>query len=159
VKSDFTPRITFTVGAGWTTQQQLSGFFDIQDDPGSLDVVAVQFATATGFGTAEEAAADIERRENLSVTARDQVTIGGLVGIQITADTTDPADSDPVIFRPVLTTPAGPVSIGSGRRLQINLFTVSDGVLAILVGGSIAQWDRALQLSGPVLESVVLSSD
>jgi len=71
-------------------------------------------------------------------------------------DTTDPADSQPVIFRPVLPTPAGPLSIGSGRRLQINLFTVKQGVLAILVGGSIAQWDRAEQLSAPVLDSIIV---
>ena len=73
------------------------------------------------------------------------------------AETTDPADSKPVIFRPDLDAPPGPVSIGSGRRLEVNLFTISDGVLAILVGGSIAQWNRALQLSAPVLESVVVS--
>jgi hypothetical protein len=154
--TDFQPSITFTVGAGWTAEQQLTGFFDIQDEPGSLDVVAVQFTRATGTDTAEDAAADIEGRANLAVTAREEVTIGGLSGIRITADTTDPADSDPVIFRPVLNTPPGPISIGSGRRLQVNLFTTPDGVLAILVGGSIAQWDRAVQLSEPVLESVIV---
>jgi hypothetical protein len=152
----FRPQLLFTVGDGWTTVQQFPGFFDIQDVPGSLDVVAVQFTRATKADTAEDAAADIEARPDLSVSERAPVTIAGLSGIRLTADTTDPADSDPVIFRPVLDTPAGPISIGSGRRLEINLFTVSEGVLAILVGGSIAQWDRAEQLSAPVLETIVV---
>lgn len=158
-KEGFVPSLSLAVGRGWTTEQQLSGFFDIQDDPGSLDVVAVQFTLETGFDTAEDAAADIEGRANMSATARTDAAIGGLSGIRITVDTTDPADSNPVIFRPVLNTPAGPVSIGSGRRLQVDLYSTRDGVLAILVGGSITQWDRAVQLSAPVLESVVLSSD
>jgi hypothetical protein len=152
----FRPQLYVTVGDGWTTVQQFPGFFDIQDVPGSLDVVAVQFTRATKADTAEDAAADIEGRANLVVSAREEVTISGLSGIRVRADTTDPADSDPVIFRPVLHTPAGPISIGSGRRLEINLFNTPDGVLAILIGGSIAQWDRAVQLSEPVLRSVIV---
>lgn len=156
VKSGFTPTVGFAVVEGWTTVEQLPGFFDIQADPGSLDVVAVQFARASG-ATAELAAANIESRDHVVVGAREGVTIGGLSGIRLIVDTADPADSQPVIFRPVMDTPPGPISIGSGRRLEINLFTASDGVLAILVGGSIARWDRALALSEPVLESVVIS--
>lgn len=156
-KAGFEPRVFFTVVDGWTTVQQAPGFFDIQDDPGSLDVVAVQFTTDAGSSIWQDAAARIEARPSLSVVERDNVTIGGLNGIRLIVDTTDPADSQPVIFRPVLTTPAGPISIGSGRRLEINLFTVDQGVLAILVGGSIAQWDRAVQLSKPVLDSIIVS--
>jgi hypothetical protein len=156
-KADFRPRVFFAVGDGWTTVQQAPGFFDIEDVPGSLDVVAVQFTTATGSTTAEDAATRIATRPNVSLVERDDVTIGGLSGIRLIIDTTDPADSDPVIFRPVLTTPAGAVSIGSGRRLEVNLFTVKEGVLAILVGGSIAQWDRAEQLSPPVLDSIIVT--
>ena len=158
----FEPRLSFTVQGDviWTTVQQFPGFFDIQDDPGSLDVVAVQFTRATGFDTAEQAAADIEARDNLLVGERKQVTVrssnDGLRGIRLVVETTDPAHSDPVIFRPVLNTPPGPVSIGSGRRLEINLFDVNGQVLAILVGGSIAEWDRAKQHSRPVLDSVVV---
>jgi hypothetical protein len=155
-KAGFTPTVGFAVGEGWTTEQQLGGLFDIQDEPGSLDVVAVQFTRATGAVTAELAAAEIESRDNLAVGDREEVTIGGLTGIRLVGETTDPADTDPVIFRPVLDTPPGPVSIGSGRRLEVNLFTISDGVLAILVGGSIAHWDRAQELSRPVLESVIV---
>jgi hypothetical protein len=152
------PSLAFAVGDGWTTVQQYPEFFDIQDDPSSLDVVAVQFIIATGFNTADEAAADIEGRDNLHVSDREQVSSGFATGIRLVVDTTDPANSDPVIFRPVLNTPPGPISIGSGRRLQVNLFTRPEGVLAILVGGSIAQWDRALQVSASVLESVALAT-
>jgi hypothetical protein len=153
----FTPTVGFAVGEGWTTVQQRDGFFDIQDDPGSLDVVAVQFTRAVGASTAELAAADIESRDNLVVGEREEVVIGGLTGIRLLADTTDPADAQPVVFRPVLDTPPGPVSIGSGRRLQVDLFTIPGGVLAILVGGSIAEWTRAMELSAPVLDSMVVS--
>jgi hypothetical protein len=156
-KEDFAPTVGFAVDHVWTTVQQLDGFFDIQDDPGSLDVVAVQFTHATGFDTADAAAAYIEARDNLVVSDRAPVIVDGIEGVQVVVGTADPADSDPVIFRPVMNTSPGPVSIGSGRRLQVSLFTLPDGVLAILVGGSIAQWDRALQLSAPVLESVVVA--
>ena len=71
-------------------------------------------------------------------------------------ETTDPADSDPPIFRPILTTAAGPLSIASGRRLWVSLLPVGNGVLAVMVGGSIAEWDYALELAEPVLESVVI---
>jgi len=151
------PLISFDVDDGWTTVQQLPGFFDIQDDPGSLDVVAVQWTLATGFDSAEDVAADIEGRANLKISERETVTMNDLTGVRLTVETTDPADSNPVIFRPVLITPPGPISIGSARRLQVDLYTLPDTVLAILVGGSVAQWDRAVQLSGPVLQSVYVA--
>jgi hypothetical protein len=151
------PSISFYVADGWTTVQQLPGFFDIQDDPGSLDVVAVQFTIASGFETAEDAAADIEARANLTVSDRQPVVTADLQGIELVVETTDPADAQPVIFRPVLDTPSGPISIGSGRRLQINLFAVGGQVVAVMVGGSVAQWDRAVRLSQPVLRTVYIS--
>jgi hypothetical protein len=155
----FTPKhnpVGFTVGEGWTTVQQFPGFFDIQDHPGSLDVVAVQWTIISEFDNADDAAADLEGRDNLLVSDEGAVTIDGLTGIRLVAETTDPPDADPVIFRPVLDSPAGPISIGSARHLQINLIATPDGVLAILVAGSVAEWDRALQLSKPVLDSVVI---
>ena len=55
-----------------------------------------------------------------------------------------------------MTISAGPLTIASGRRLQIDLVDVHMGVLAIMVGGSTAEWDRAIELSTPVLESVTI---
>ncbi len=156
-KSAFTPAVSFEVGDGWTAEQSRSGFFDIEDDPGSLDVVAVQFANLVGPETAEAAVAEIAARDGLSMTEAVPIAIDGVTGLQVVVDTTDPADTDPPIFRPVLTVPPGPLSIGSGRRLQVSLLDLDGSVLAILVGGSIAEWDRALELSRPVLESMTIA--
>jgi hypothetical protein len=156
-KSAFLPAVTFEVGDGWTAQQSAPGFFDIEDDPGSLDVVAVQFANVVGPETADSAAAEIAARDDLSVTEAVPIAIDGITGLRVVVETTDPADTDPPVFRQVMTVPAGPLSIGSGRRLEVTLLDMDGEVLAILVGGSIAEWERALELSRPVLDSVTIA--
>lgn len=153
----FVPAVTFEVVDDWTTQQQAPGFFDIEDEPGSPDVVAIQFANLVGPETAEEAVAEIAARDNLSVTEAVPIAIDGVTGLQVVVETTDPADTDPPIFRPVMSVPPGPLSIASGRRLEVTLLDMDGSVLAVLVGGSIAEWDRALELSRPVLQSVTIA--
>lgn len=155
-RDGFEPRITFAVGEGWTAEQAASGFFDIQDDPGALDVVAVQFANVVGGASADELVAEIQANPQLTVSEPESVAIGGLEGMRVVVETTDPPETDPPVFRPVLVVAAGPLSIASARRLQVNLFDTPAGVLGILVGGSIAEWDRALERSGPVLDSVTI---
>lgn len=150
------PGIGFQVGRGWTTEQQTPGFFDIQDDPGSPDVVAVQFANIVGAETAAEAAQQIAARENLVIDGPTDVEINGRPAVRLTVESTDPLDTDPPAFHQVLTVAAGPLSIASARRLQINLLDIDGGVLAILVGGSVEKWDRALRVAAPVLESVFI---
>jgi hypothetical protein len=156
-KSTFLPAVTFEVGDGWTAQQSAPGFFDIEDDPGSLDVVAVQFANVVGPETADAAAAEIAALDDLSVTEAVPIAIDGITGLRVVVETTDPADTDPPVFRQVMTVPAGPLSIGSGRRLEVTLLDMHGSVLAILVGGSIAEWERALERSRPVLDSVTIA--
>jgi hypothetical protein len=155
-RDGFEPPITFAVDDGWTAEQVASGFFDIQDDPGSLDVVAVQFANVVGDASADELVAEIRANPQLTVSEPESVAVGGLEGTRVVVETTDLPETDPPVFRPVLVVGAGPLSIASARRLQVNLFDTSTGVLAILVGGSIAEWDRALAMSGPVLDSVTI---
>jgi hypothetical protein len=142
---------------GWTAEQSAPGFFDIEDEPGSLDVVAVQFGNLVGPETAEAAVAEIAARDNLTVTEAVPIAVDGVTGLQVVVETTDPPDTDPPVFRQVMTVPPGPLSIASGRRLQATLLDMDGSVLAILVGGSIAEWDRALESSRPVLESVTIA--
>jgi hypothetical protein len=54
----------------------------------------------------------------------------------------------------VMTVPPGPLSILPGRRLWIAFFDTPTGLLAIMVGGSVATWDEALAAAEPVLESI-----
>jgi hypothetical protein len=147
--------IQFEVGPGWTTVQQLGGFFDIQDEPGSLDVVAVQFATVPG--EYDDVVEQVMNQPNTRIVESDASSIGGIDGTVVVVETTDPPDTSPPVFRQVLNTAAGPISIASGRRLWISLLPVGDGVIAVMVGGSIAEWDHALELAEPVLESVVIT--
>ena len=155
-RDGFEPRITFAVDEGWTAEQAASGFFDIQDDPGSLDVIAVQFANVVGNAGAADVIAEIQANPQLTVSEPESIEIGGLAGTRVVVETSDPANTDPPVFRPVLVVAAGPLSIASGRRLQVSLFDTPSGVLAILVGGSIVEWDRALDRSTPVLDSVTI---
>jgi hypothetical protein len=86
----------------------------------------------------------------------EPVTIGGLAGVRVRLETDDPPSSDPPVFRDVLTVPAGPLAIASARRLLVHLIDTPDGLLGVLVGGSGAQWDRTLEITQPVIDSITI---
>ena len=154
----FAPPIAFTVGEGWTAQQVAPGFFDVQQEVGSPHVIAVQFANVTGSPTAAGIAAAIRGNGELQLVGDERAEVAGREAIRITLQTRDPVDTDPPIFRPVLTVTAGPIGIASGRRLRIDLIDTPAGPLGLLVGGSIERWERALELAGPVVESVEIGA-
>ena len=158
-RSGFEPRITFALDAtDWYGVQLLTGFFDVQQDVGSPDVIAVQFARpSTIFGAGgtevqltEASAAEAALRQNpgLTVTGASPSTIGGLDGYVIEVENTT------VDAARVMRVPPGPLSILKGRKLWIAVFDTASGVLAIMVGGSIAKWDATLLAAEPVLESI-----
>ncbi len=155
-KTGFVPTIEFTVGDGWSGQQVAQGYFDIEQNPTSPDVIAVQFANLNGasLGALIDQATS---QPNTKVIDQGEITIDGRPGVYATVETTDPADTHPPVFRPVLSTAAGPLSIASGRRLQINLVEVSSGFLAVLIGGSMAKWDETLAQAQPVVDSVTIA--
>ncbi len=153
-KVAFEPALSFEVSDDWTAAQATTGFFDIQNEPGSLDVVAVQFANVSA-DSPEALAAAIQARENLFVSEPETVEVDGRVAIRLVVETTDPPGTNPPVFRPVLDIAAGPLSIASARRLVVTLVDVDGDVLAILVGGSVVDWDRALEIATPVVDSVV----
>ena len=155
-RQGFTPAVEFEVGDGWVAEQRASGFFDVEQDVGSLDVIAVQFAQITEFATAAEAAASFATKEHVVAGPVEPVTVGGLAGARVQLETDDPPTSDPPVFREVITIAAGPLTIASARRLLVHLIDTPDGVLGVLVGGSVAQWDRTLEVSQPVIDSITI---
>jgi hypothetical protein len=153
-RADFQPGVSFEVGAGWTAQQVAEGFFDVQQEVGSPHVIAVQFANVDGQATSRGVVAALGGNPRLRMDEPQTVRVGGRTATRLVVETIDPVDTDPPVFREVLSVPAGPIGIASGRRLQLTLLDTSRGVLAILVGGSIARWDRTLEVAMPVVESV-----
>ena len=156
-RTGFEPPIIIELDGSWQAVQLFGGFFDVQRDPGSPDVIAVQFARPTGvFGadgastpaTAEDAVAQVSANPNLTVVETSASQIGGLDGSQVTLENAGGAHAQ------VLTVPPGPLGIDPGRRLWIAFFDTADGLLAIMVGGSTAGWEEALAAAEPVLESI-----
>lgn len=157
--SGFEPPITFDLDEGWQGVQNTRGFFDVQQDPDTPDVIAVQFgnvdavfgADRSSFEIDEAAAATPIIRENpdLRVLGESPSQMSGLEGFTIEVE--NAADGDV----PVLHVPAGPLAISPERRLWVSFFDVAgDGVLAVMVGGSVARWEDSLTIAEPVLESV-----
>ena len=57
---------------------------------------------------------------------------------------------------PVMHVPPGSLGISPGRRLWIAFFDTPEGLVAVMIGGSVARWDKALLAAEPVLESVTI---
>jgi hypothetical protein len=161
--SGFEPRLAFEVGEGWQGVQNASGFFDVQQDPDTPDVIAVQFGNVDGIVGADGSTVEIDSaaraapiiRDNpgLTVLGESPSLMSGLEGF--TMEVENAADGDV----PVLRVPAGPLAISPERRLWMSFFDTPDGVLAVLVGGSVARWDESLAIAEPVLESVRIGDE
>ena len=157
-RHDFAPRVTFEVGEQWFGRQVVDGFFDIQQgDFDSPDVIAVQFARPNAvYGAdgsqapsdAADAVAILETNPDLETIETSSSQMGGLDGSQITVEN---ASADAV---QIMDLPPGTIAINPDRRLWIAFFDAEEGLLAIMVGGSIEGWDEALAAAEPVLESV-----
>ena len=161
--SGFQPRITFDVDEGWKGVQNTSGFFDIQQDPDTPEVIAVQFGNVDAVFGADGASVDIDQAadavpaiaENpgLKVLGQSPSQMSGLQGL--TVEVENAAEGDV----PVLHVPAGPLAISPERRLWVSFFDTPDGVLAVMVGGSVARWEESLAAAEPVLESVHIGDE
>jgi hypothetical protein len=156
-RHDFAPRVTFELDDQWSARQVFEGYFTIQqgaeDDP---HVIAVQFARPRGlFGTGEEepadaadAAAILEANPNLEVVETSTSQMGGLEGSQITVENSGDEATE------FMRVPRGVIAINPDRRVWIAFFDTDDGLLAVMVGGSVERWDEALAAAEPVLESI-----
>jgi hypothetical protein len=158
-RSGFEPRIELELDGRWQAVQLFDGFFDVQQDVGSADVIAVQFAKPIGVDGADgadepadaaEAVELVRANPDLVVIESSDSRIGGLSGHQITVANEGAAHAR------ILLVPPGPLGIDPGRRLWIALFDTDAGLLAIMVGGSTERWDETLAAAEPVLESVVI---
>lgn len=161
-RKGFEPRITFELEGPWHSVAAYHGFFDVEQDVGSPDVIAVQFAMPEAIYTSAVARAEVANAqaaaEALKGNARFVIVessasrIGGLDGFQVTVENAADKTGD----APVLQVAPGALSISPGRRLWCAFFDTPQGVLAVLVGGSVAKWDEALAAAEPVLESVTI---
>ena len=157
-RHDFAPRVTFDLEGPWYGRQVLRGFFDVQqgdkDDP---DVIAVQFGRPSALigedgerepADAADAATILATNPELEVLETSSSQIGGLEGSQITVENAGAAPAG------LMRLPPGVIAINPERRLWIAFFDTDEGLLAIMVGGSIEEWDEALATAEPVLESI-----
>lgn len=161
-RTGFEPRIELELDGTWQAVQLFDGFFDVQQDVGTPDVIAVQFARpgridgADGADEPADAAHAVELvRANpaLVVIERSASRIGGQSGQsghQVTVA------NEGAVHARIMLVPPGPLGIDPGRRLWIAFFDTDAGLLAIMVGGSTSRWDEALAAAEPVLESVVI---
>ena len=159
-RTGFRPTVTLAVEDGWFAGSSTTGFFDIQQDKGSPDVIAVQFARVLGLvgasgsvepvSTAAAAAASLHTNPGVKVIDESAGRVGGLEGLVLIVENQGSATAG------IMNVSPGRLAIDPARRLWISLFDTPDGLLAIMVGGSVAKWDRALDLAEPVLESVVV---
>jgi hypothetical protein len=156
--SGFEPRITFDLEEGWQGVQNTNGFFDVQQDPDTPDVIAVQFGnveavfgddgSAVEIDEAADAAPNIRENPGLNVLGESPSLMSGLEGF--TVEIENAAEGDVQVLR----VPAGPLAISPERRLWVSFFDTPNGVLAVMVGGSVARWEDSLAIAEPVLESV-----
>ena len=157
-RHDFAPRVTFEIDDQWSGRQIFDGYFTIQQgeetDP---HVVAVQFARPSALvgangerepADAADAAAILAANPNIEVVETSTSEMGGLEGSQITVENSGDEATE------FMRLPRGVIAINPERRVWIAFFDTDQGLLAIMVGGSVERWDEALSTAEPVLDSV-----
>jgi hypothetical protein len=156
-KSGFSPTVTLALNGDWQAVQDASGFFDIQQRVDTPEVIAVQFANvlevygedgAAAPADHADAAAILGGNSDFTVLGESESRIGGLTGSLVEIENAGDTHAS------VLQVPPGALGIDPGRRLWIAFFDTDDGVVAIMVGGSVAEWQAALDAAEPVLESI-----
>jgi hypothetical protein len=161
-RSGFKPAITITLGPGWSRGTLTNGFFDVQQLKGTPDVIAVQFGLVEGVvgaggkatppTTARAAATTIHDNPGVKVIDESDSRLGGLAGFNVVVENQGTGHAS------ILQVSPGLLGIDPGRRLWISFFDSADGLLAVMVGGSVAKWELALTTAEPVLEKVVVTT-
>jgi hypothetical protein len=91
-RAAFRPLVTFELNTGWFVGSLASGFFDVQQQQGTPDVIAVQFgrvegvvgadSAVTAATTAQAAAAAIGSNPRLAVLGESESRLGGFERVQ-----------------------------------------------------------------------------
>ena len=158
----FAPATSFELGPGWFGAHLYPDFYDVQVDPNTPDVVAVQLARPSALHrsviatddatTAAAAAASLVSNETLEATDAEAVNLGGHPGVRVTVTARLDAET------PIMEVAEGTLSILADRRLEVTFIDLEDGLLAVLLGGSVADWERAIELGHPVIETLRIGS-
>ena len=155
--SPFRPRVTLDLDATWTSVNRFDDFFDVEQDIGTPDVIAVQVARPTGIAGAtqiepadqpRDAGRILSGNRDLTIVEESDSRLGGLTGRVLVVENRSGRHAA------VMSVGPGVLGIDSGRKLWVAFFATPDGLVAVMVGGSIAKWDVALRTAEPVLESI-----
>ena len=161
-RADFDLPVTFAVADGWYAGTLSDALIEVGKTPDDGDAVAVQLAlirsafggdgTSTEVASADAAAELLRVNPGVSVLEESASSVGGLSGRNVTVEHDGEAPT------PIFEVADGTLSIDPDERRWISLFDTPAGVLAIMVAGTVADWDRALGEAEPVLESIVVGS-
>ena len=161
-RTGFRPAVTFAVEDGWfagsprPASSTSSGTRGRPTSSRSSSPASSGWSARTGrvdpVSTAAAAAASLHANPGVKVIDESAGRVGGLEGQVLIVENQGSATAG------IMNVSPGQLAIDPGRRLWISLFDTPDGLLAIMVGGSVAKWDRALDLAEPVLESVVVGA-
>jgi hypothetical protein len=156
-RSAFRPAVTLHVDGTWTSVNRFDDFFDVEQDIGSPDVIAVQIARPKQLAgkvmvpvpsDPAGAIATLRANPDLHVVSESVSDVGGLNGRVVEIQNTSGHHAAVMLLSP------GTLGIDTTRKLWVAFFATPDGLVAVMVGGSIAKWQPALAAAEPVLESI-----
>lgn len=167
----FEPAITVELDGSWQSLMPQDGYASLEQvsrpaggNPyrgGTLIAIALvegvvgDGETSVEPTTARAAVATIQTNPGVSVVETSDSRIGGLAGSQVTVER--PGPPSPVLsynVAVVLDVAPGAIGVVPSERLWIALFETRQGLVAVIVRGSLEDWDAYLAAAEPVLEEI-----
>ena len=157
------PVITFEVeDAVWVTGEPSEGLVAVVRAvaPGSQGTITLRFARPIALHAGPDAVHEPTTAADAVATLRDNpslIHLGSSPGLTggVPASVIEIEGVGAETW-PVLQTAGSTLELVDGRRMWISFSDWPDGLLAIVVEGAAADWDRDLRIVEPVLESVAL---